>query len=399
MVVRCADLKISRVSSTAVTVPVGFFKDGQCKVRYSKGWVGVGDSYTALRPVKNDALFLDYVIVTIETDENVTGIGEAEADIGFFGESVEAVKAAIDKYLGPPIIGKDPFNREEILSEIHGHGGWIPCARSGIDLALHDLMGKALNVPVSSLIGGRHRDRILAAIEVPRGSAEEMAAHSKEYVDQGIMALKAKIGGNSGESDAKKLRAIRDAVGDKVSLRADANQGYSPKEAIQLCRMAKDYGVGLELLEQPVPRWDLDGMTEVKNSVDTLIEADESAYSPQDVINIVKKKAADVINVKVAKAGGLYNAKKIAAIAEAADLQCVIGTEWGLGLKIASKLHLAASTMVIRDAVEFTEIMIHDPLLSKPLRLEDGYLTVPKGPGLGVELDEEKVKRNWLDLS
>lgn len=398
MVGRCTDLKISRVSSTAVTVPVGFFKDGQCKVRYSKGWTGSGGSYTALRPVQNDTLFLDYVIVKVETDENVTGIGEAEADIGFFGESAEAVKAAIDKYLGPPIIGKDPFNREEILSEIHGHGGWIPCARSGIDLALHDLIGKTLNVPVSSLIGGRHRDKILAAIEVPRGSAEEMAAHSKEYVDQGILALKAKIGGTSGESDAKKLRAIRDAVGDRVSLRADANQGYSPKEAIQLCRKAKDYGVGLELLEQPVSRWDLDGMAEVKNSVDTLIEADESAFSPQDVMNIVKKNAADVINVKIAKAGGLYNAKKIAAIAEAADLQCVIGTEWGLGIKIASKLHLAASTMNIKDAVEFTEIMIHDTLLPQPLKLENGCLTVPRGQGLGVELDEDKVNKNRLDL-
>jgi L-Ala-D/L-Glu epimerase len=390
-------VKITRISSVAVTVPVGFFQDGQCKVRFSKGWEGRGGHYTHLRPVVNDTLHLDYVIVKIETDEGIAGTGDAIADIGFFGETAEGVKALIDKYLGPPLIGKDPYDREVINSEIQGHAGWNPSARSGIDLAIHDLLGKAMNIPVSSLIGGRHQDKVLAAIEVPRGSPEEMAAHSKEYVDQGIMALKAKIGGASGEADAKKLLAIRNAVGAKVSLRADANQGYTPKEAIEFCKKTKEYGVGLELLEQPVPRWDLDGMAQIKNAVDTLIEADESAFSPQDVMNIVKKKAADVINVKISKAGGLYNAKKIAAMAEAADLQCVIGTEWGLGLRVASKLHLAASTINIKDAVEFTEIMIHD-LLSAPFPLENGCLTVPKKPGLGIELDEHKVRQNMLKI-
>lgn len=344
----------------------------------------------------NDTLYLDYVIVNIETDEGITGIGDAVADIGFFGETAEGVKAAIDKYLGPPLVGKDPFDREEINSEIHGHAGWNPSARSGIDLAIHDLLGKALGIPVSSLIGGHSRDKILASIEVPRGSAKEMAAHSKEYTDQGIMALKAKVGGTSGEADAKKLLAIREAVGDRVSIRADANQGYTPKEAIEFCKKAKDYGVGLELLEQPVSRLDLDGMAEVKNSVDSLIEADESAFSPEDVMNIAKKGAADVINVKISKAGGLYNAKKVAAIAEAADLQCVIGTEWGLGLRVAAKLHLATSTKSIQYAVEFTEIMIHDLLTKEPFKIEDGYLTVPKKPGLGVELDENAIQKTLI---
>jgi len=338
------------------------------------------------------SLYLDYVIVKIETDEGLTGIGESNSDIAFFGETVEAVKAAIDRYMAPILIGKDPFDREQLLYEI-GHRGWLPCSRSGIDLALHDLLGKVLNVPVSSLIGGSHLDKVLVAIEVPRGSPQEMAAHSAEYVSQGIRALKPKIGGAKGEDDAKRLRAIREAVGGNISIRADANQGYTPKEAIELCKKAQDYGVGLELLEQPVARWDLDGMAEVKRSVDTLIEADESAFSPEDVINIVKKQAADVINVKVAKAGGLYNAKKIAAIAEAADLQCVIGTEWGLGVKVAAKLHLATSTKNVRDAVEFTELMIHDMLTPEPIKLDNGYLHVPRASGLGIELDDAKVEK------
>jgi len=392
-------LKITSVTTIPVTVPIGLFSDGQCKVRRSRGWKGSGPSYTDLRPIVENTLYLDYVIVRIATDEGVVGIGEAATDIGFFGETVEAVDAAINKYLGPGLIGMDPFDRDAITTQIAGHAGWIPCARSGIDLALHDLLGKALNVPVSSLIGGRNKDRVLVALEIPRGSPEEMAEHAREYVGQGIRALKPKIGMSTGEADARRLKAIRDAVGDDVSIRADANQGYSPKEAIKLCRKAEELGVGLELLEQPVSRWDLDGMAEVKNAVDTLIEADESAFSPQDVINIVKRGAADVINIKVAKAGGLYNAKKIAGIAEAADLKCVIGTEWGLGLKMAAKLHLAASTSNILDAVEFTELMLHDSLLAEPLSLKDGFLPVPKKPGLGVELDDQRVSASRLQLA
>lgn len=170
-----------------------------------------------------------------------------------------------------------------------------------------------------------------------------------------------------------------------------------------MCRLAEKYDVGLELLEQPVPAWDLAGMALVRQSVDTMIEADESAYSPQDVLNIIRQGAADVINIKVAKAGGLYQAKKIAALAEAAGLGCVLGTAFGLGIKVAAKLHLAASTRTIMDAVEFTEIMLHENLATPPFDrrlmppLEDGYLAVPTGPGLGVQLDEAIVQRHLTD--
>ena len=146
-------------------------------------------------------------------------------------------------------------------------------------------------------------------------------------------------------------------------------------------------------------------MALVRKSVDTLIEADESAYSTHDVMNIIRQGAADVINIKVAKAGGLYNAKKIAALAEAAGLGCVLGTAFGLGIKVAAKLHLAASTRNIMDAVEFTEIMLHDNLAAPPFDqllmppLKDGYLSVPSQPGLGVQLDDDQVRCYVADVT
>jgi muconate cycloisomerase len=225
-----------------------------------------------------------------------------------------------------------------------------------------------------------------------------MAAACLTYVAKGVRAFKPKIGGCPDE-DADRLRAIREAVGPAVSIRADANQGYSPKEAIRLCRLAERHDVGLELLEQPVPAWDLQGMAAVRRAVETLIEADESCYSIHDAMQIIRHEAADVLNIKIAKAGGLYQAKKIAALAEAAGLKCVLGTAFGLGIKVAAKLHLAASTVSVTDAVEFTELGLHDNLLAPPgdtrlaLPLEDGCLPVPDGPGFGVELDEGKLRQ------
>jgi L-alanine-DL-glutamate epimerase-like enolase superfamily enzyme len=308
---------------------------------------------------------------------------------------LEEVKSAIDEHLGPRIIGFDPFDREKLLRELDFRGN--TCARSGIDLAVHDLMGKALGVPVSALIGGRQRTKVPVSVEIAGGPPDEMARLCVECVEKGIRAFKPKIGGYP-EQDVERLRAIREAVGPDVSIRADANQGYSPKEAIRLCRLAEKHDVGLELLEQPVPAWNLDGMAQVREAVDTLIEADESAFTIHDVMNVIKRGAADVINIKVAKAGGLYNAKKIAAMAEAAGLQCVLGTAFGLGIKIAAKLHLAASTLRILDAVEFTEVILHDTLASSPYDellsppYEDGCMVVPEGPGFGIELDEGRMK-------
>jgi L-alanine-DL-glutamate epimerase-like enolase superfamily enzyme len=231
---------------------------------------------------------------------------------------------------------------------------------------------------------------------------EDLAELCAEYVKQGVRAFKLKMHGYPHE-DIEKLQAVREAVGDKITIRTDANQGYTVKEAMEICQTAEKLGLGLELMEQPVAEWNLDGMAMIRNSTNILIEADEGAYNRYDVMQFIKKGAADVILIKPAKAGGLHNAKKIVAIAEAAGLQCVIGTGWGLGVKVAAKLHLAASS-VVREAAEFSEVFLHDMLLASPYDasfappLKDGYLDVPKEPGLGVKLDEDKISRYISDI-
>jgi len=388
-------MKITEIETIHVTVPVGFFEDGMCKVR----GVNAPNKYYSGKKVSGsrrtgdgDAMLLDNVIVKIHTDEGITGVGAAAPDIGFFGEPWESVKLIIDNYMGPRILGMNPFDREFILDTVTRTGGWHNVlATSGIDLALHDLIGKSLGIPVCDLLGGCHQDKILISTEVPRGTPEKMAEHSYEYYKLGVRGFKAKIGSDP-VRDANSLKAMREILGPEVSLRADANQAYTPKEAIRLCDLCVKLDVGLELLEQPTKKWDLDGMARITKTVDIPIEADESAFSLFDVMRIIKKGAADVINAKVAKAGGFYGVKKWAAVAESAGLETVVGTEWGIGSQIAAKLHLGGSTKTIHPVIEFTEIMIHDTLLPEPLKLEDGYLTVPRGPGLGLELDNEKVE-------
>ena len=190
------------------------------------------------------------------------------------------------------------------------------------------------------------------------------------------------------------MRAIREVLGDNISLRADANGGYTVQEAIKLCKLAEKYDLSLELLEQPVPTYDLEGMARVTKAVDIPIEADESAYSLYQVFEILKREAADIINPKCAKAGGILGVKKWAVVSEAAGKSVVIGTEYGLGLRVAAKVHLGCAIKNAHPVVEFTEIMLHDLLLSKSLQLVDGYINLPSKPGLGWELDEKKIEEH-----
>jgi L-alanine-DL-glutamate epimerase-like enolase superfamily enzyme len=358
-------MKIAGVRSEALSIPMppmGYYSGEGAGTKREWGRLS---RITPHRPIP----LLEYVIVTIETDEGSFGTGEATPDIGFFGETLEEVKSAIDLYLGPKLVGLDPFDRERMLHQLDFRGNH--CARSALDLAVHDLLGKVLGIPVFDLLGGLCRERIPVALEIAGGPPDEMARACAGLVAQGVRAFKPKIGGKP-DADADRLRAIREAVG----------------------RLAEKFDVGLELLEQPVPYWDLKGMAQVRQAVDILIEADESAFTVNDVMNIIRAEAADVINIKVEKLGGLYSAKKVAALAESAGLQCVIGTAFGLGVTVAAKLHLAASTMMIRDAVEFTELRLHENLLVAPLdSLLALPLTVPTGPGLGVAFDRTKTAR------
>lgn len=386
-------MKITKVETIPVSLPVGKFADGQDKV----GGINAPDKYDFGKTAKGqrrnsgETIYLSNVIVKIHTDEGITGIGEAPCDTA---EPVRNVCNMIERYMQPLLIGQNPMDWEYLIDLVSREQarGAARFATAGIDTAMHDLTGKILGIPVCSLIGGRRRERLLASIEVPRNTPEKMAAHCYEYYQQGVRGIKAKVGSNP-QMDAESIRAIREKLGPDISLRADANRGYTVKEAITFCRLVEDYHADLEVLEQPVNTLDLDGHRAVKDATSIIIEVDESAFSLQEVFNILKAGAADMINTKCAKASGIMGVRKWTTVAEAADVPVVIGTEWGSCGIVAAKLHLGSALANAHPVVEFTEIMIHDLLMKEPLTLTDGYLQVPTGPGLGFEPDEEKLER------
>ena len=384
-------MKITEIKTIPLRIPQTSYEDGLSKT----GGKNAPSKYYQGEPLyvrrKEGPDYKDYVLVKIYIDEDIIGFGEAPTD-GY--ETLESIKIMIDRYMAPRLIGLDPFEIERIndLISMRTDRMTLRHATSAINYALYDIMGKALKVPLYTLLGGMYKNKVLASIEVPRGPPEEMATHSLEYYKLGIRGIKAKVGSDP-DRDANSLKAIRDALGDKISLRADANESYTVQGAIRLCRLAEKYDTGLELLEQPVLNSDLDGMGRVARAVDIPIEADESAFSLYRVHEILKKDACDIINTKCSKAGGISGVKKWAAVAESAGKPIVIGTEYGLGIMVAAKTHLGGAIKNADPVVEYTEIMLHDLLLKEPLKLDDGYIKVPTKHGIGVELDEEKIEK------
>lgn len=388
-------MKITEIETIPLSLPMKPFADGIDKTgsyvtpaKFSQA----PPSKTSRKRNENGYALMNYVLVKIHTSKGIVGIGEAPTDAV---ETLETVKFTIDRYMAPGLIDRNPFDIERIYESVSlGKDGRIVPhhAIAAINYALYDILGKALNLPLYTLLGGLCRNKVLASIEVPRGLPEQMAAHSLEYYQQGIRGIKAKVGVDP-DRDAKSLKAIREALGDKISLRADANQGYTIQQAIRLCKLAEEYKVGLELLEQPIASSDLDGIGRVVKAVDIPIETDESADSLYQVFQILKNDACDLINTKCSKAGGITGVRKWAAVAESARKNIVIGTEYGLGSIVASKVHLGCAIKNADPVVEFTEIMLHDLLLKKPLELKDGFIEVPTGPGIGWEFDDEKIKK------
>ncbi len=328
------------------------------------------------------------VLVKIFTNEGYIGYGEACAwEPQFYGETLESVTSTIEKYIAPRIIGEDPRNINRILSVIDANLARITCAKEGIDLALYDLLGKILNVPVYTLLGGKFRDMIPIASEIGIDTPANMVKNAGEVLDMGIKVIKIK-GSSNHVLDLERIKAVRQAVGNDIELRLDPNAAWDVNSTIKTMRLLEDCNLGL--LEQPVPAWDLKGMAHIRNNIGIPLMADESIWTPQDAIRIAEYGAADILNIKIAKSCGLHLGKKIENVAESLGLPCIAGTEIEPGFSMIAKLHLAATMKIHPLASEFTELsLLKKNILKHNIEIIDGCVKVPDKPGLGVELNED----------
>lgn len=367
-------MKISKLEAIPFASPIKAFEDAYAKLEASKA-----------------------VLVKIFTDDGFIGYGEACAwQPEFYGETLESIVYAIQKYISPVIVGQNPMDIGRIRSLVDAAISKTTCAKEGIDLALFDLIGRVLNVPVYALINGSFRNKIPVASEIGINKPNIMANDALKLLEMGIKVIKIK-GSHDIEEDVKRIRAVRDAVGDKADLRLDPNSKWTTCGTIKAMQAVED--CGLQLLEQPVPGWDLKGMAHIRKSIGIPLMADESAWMPEDVVAIAETEAADIINIKISKTGGLWLAKKIEAVAEAEGLVCMVGTEIEPGFSLAAKLHLAASMRTLPYACEFTELtLLKNSMLKPNIKIEDGYIRVPESAGLGFDLDEQTFAEFVIDF-
>jgi muconate cycloisomerase len=251
-----------------------------------------------------------------------------------------------------------------------------------------------LATPVYNLLGGKVRERIPLSYSIPFGSPEDMAGLARERVEWGHRTIKVKVGSDDSRRDIAAVKLVRKAIGPEVKLRVDGNMGWqTAKQAIRVIRAMEEHD--LELVEQPLPAQDLDGMAEIRRSIGVPLMADESIRNPHSAMQVIRREAADIGNVYVTEAGGLLNASRIFAMFEAAGLPCMIGSMPEFGIGTAAQIHLGVAMTNLGPDSDACGVLYHQQdLLRTPLRIENGFSYAPEGPGLGVDIDNA-ILESW----
>ena len=299
---------------------------------------------TALRSVDS----VNDIVVRVEADNGMVGFGEAPPTAVITGDTKGSIVTAIRDFIAPSLIGMDIENIDGIMQRLHKCILKNTSAKAAVDMAIYDLYAKNLGQPLYKVLGGNctevETDLTISVNDIP-----EMVQDSLRAVKEGFRILKIKVG-KEGLKDVERIKAIREAVGPDIILRVDANQGWNAKDAVRIIRAMEDAGLDIDLVEQPVNAHDFKGMQLVTASVYTPILADESVFSAEDAIRMIQERAADLINIKLMKTGGIYEALKICSIAEIYGVECMIGCMLESKIAVSAAAHLAAAKGIITRA-------------------------------------------------
>lgn len=333
---------------------------------------------TALRTV--DAV--EDTLVCVTAFGGLAGWGEAPPTAAITGETNASIKAAILGHIRPALLGKDLDSFEEVQAALHGAIVGNTSAKAAVDMALYDLFAQSCNQPLYRLLGGA-RSELETDLTISLNEPQQMVQDSLAAVQAGYRILKVKVG--KGGDDVQRIRAVRQAVGVKVRLRVDANQGWQAKQAVRLIRQMEDAGLDIDLVEQPVPAHDLQGLAEVTRQVDTPILADESVFSAQNALKVLQCHAADYINIKLMKTGGIAKALQICTLAELYGVQCMVGCMLESRLSVSAAAHLAAARQVVTMVdLDGPGLCAADPFTGGPV-FDGPRILLGTAPGIGVE--------------
>lgn len=333
---------------------------------------------TALRTVNS----VEDVIVEIHTDTGAVGYGEAPPTGAITGDTTGAILGALRDHIIKTLVGRDIDEFEDLMRALNGCVVKNTSAKAAADMALWDLYGQLYKIPVYKLMGGA-RKSIVTDITISVNDPEEMARDTVNAVGRGFDCLKVKVGANPA-LDVARLAAVRQAAGNDMCIRIDANQAWQPKEAVRILNQMQERGLQIEFVEQPVKAHDLEGLKYVTEHAYVPVLADESVFSPQDAVKIMQMGAADLVNIKLMKCGGLYNALKIASAAEVYGVECMIGCMLEAKVSVNAAVHLACAKRIITKVdLDGPVLCSEDPILGGAV-FHEKDITVSDAPGLGI---------------
>lgn len=338
--------------------------------------------------------FQENVVVRLVSEDGTVGYGEAPHMVGHSqrGETPGTVRVVLRTKLVPAVLGLDAMSPEALSLALANAVPGNLRAKGALVMAAYDLAGRTLGTPAYNLLGGLVRGRVPLSWSLPIVERAQVLQEGVEMLEKGWRILKVKIGRPDPLEDAAVVVALRKEVGDGPEIRADANQAYDVRTAIRVIERMEEANLGF--LEQPVHRDDLEGMAEVRSRVGVPIMADESAETPEDIPRIWRARAADSVSIYVVGPGGLDRSKRMATIAEACRLRGYVGGALESVIGASAGLHLAASSPAIDLGCEMGgQYLLADDFAATPIPMEDGALVVPRGPGLGLDLDAEKLDR------
>ncbi|MBU6080082.1 MULTISPECIES: mandelate racemase/muconate lactonizing enzyme family protein [Allobacillus] len=334
---------------------------------------------TALRTVT----VAESVYVKVTLDNGIIGYGEAPPTHVITGDSLHSIDYAINQIYQPLLIGKSIDQLEEIMQIIQQAMIRNTSAKAALDIALYDCFAQQTGLPLYKLLGG-YRDRLETDYTVSVNEPREMADDAQQYIKDGFNLLKIKVGKDEIAKDIERIKAIRDNVGDQPTIRLDANQGWSVKEAIFAIRKMEDLNLNIELVEQPVKYHDLEGLKQVTEHTETPIMADEAVFTSIDARRVLEMRGADLINIKLMKAGGIHEALKINRLAEAYGVPCMVGSMIETKLGISAAAHFAASQPNITRFDFDAPLMLNDDLINGGVTYDRNHIYLSAHPGLGI---------------